>query len=69
MEKFFAAHGRPHQRLYLGRSADRAVALRLKDAEGHDRIVIQVAADGSPVIRFLDQDGKVINEIPPAEKK
>ncbi len=68
MAKFFAARGRPHQRLYLGRSADRAVALKLKDAEGRDRIVIQVTADGSPAIRFLDQDGKIVSEMPTRAK-
>lgn len=66
LDKFFEAHGRPHQRVYLGRSPDHSVALRLKDVEGRDRMVLQVAADGSPVIRFLDQDGKVVSQIPTA---
>jgi hypothetical protein len=63
--KFVESHGRPHQRLYLGKSDDHAVALRLKDVEGRDRIVIQVAADGSPVMRFLDEKGAVVSELPP----
>ncbi len=62
--KFADSHGRPHQRLYLGRGDDRSVALKFKDVEGHDRIVIQVAADGSPVIRFLDQKGGIVSELP-----
>ena len=62
--KFVETHGRPHQRFYLGKTDDHAVALRLKDAEGRDRIVIQVAADGSSVIRFLDQKGALISELP-----
>jgi len=62
--KFADSHGRPHQRLYLGRGDDRSVALKFKDVEGHDRIVIQVAADGSPVIRFLDQNGGIVSELP-----
>ena len=63
--KFVESHGRPHQRLYLGKSDDRSVALRLKDVEGRDRIVIQVTVDGSPVIRFLDEKGTLISELPP----
>ena len=61
---FFQSHGRPHQRLFLGKDEDRSVALKLQDLEGRDRIVIQVAADGFPVIRFLDQNGTVISELP-----
>jgi hypothetical protein len=67
--KFTKARGGPHQRLYLGKSDDHAVALKLKDTEGRDRIVIQVAADGSPVIRFLDQNGGIISELPPQAKQ
>lgn len=63
--KFIESHGRPHQRLYLGKGDDRSVALRLKDVEGRDRIVIQVAADGSPTIRFLDEKGSMVAELPP----
>ena len=63
--KFSKEHGAPHARLYLGRSADKSVALRLKDPEGHDRVVIEVAADGSPLLQFLDKDGKVVSQMPP----
>jgi hypothetical protein len=37
--------------------------------EGHDRIVIQVAADGSPVIRFLDPKGGIVGELPSPAKQ
>jgi len=67
--KFAESHGRPHQRIYLGRGDDRSVALKFKDVEGRDRIVIQVAADGSPVIRFLDQKGGIISELPAVAKQ
>lgn len=66
--KFTQSHPSPHQRLYLGRSDDRSVALKFKDAEGHDRIVIQVAADGAATIKFLDQSGKVVSQLPAAAK-
>lgn len=63
-KQYVEAHPRPHERIYLGRGEDKSVALRLKDAEGHDRIVVQVRADGSPVIQFLDETGKVVSELP-----
>ena len=58
-EKFNATHAKPHGRIYLARADYTSVALRLKDTEGRNRIVIQVGADGSPMIQFLDKDGKV----------
>ncbi|HUO17304.1 MAG TPA: hypothetical protein VMX38_20150 [Verrucomicrobiae bacterium] len=67
--KFMQSHPAPHSRLYLGRGGDKSVALKLRDAEGRDRIVVEVSADGSPVMRFLDPDGKVINQLPPAPAK
>ena len=40
----------PHAetRIKLGRADDRSVALRLKDVQGRDRIVIRVQPDGTP---------------------
>ncbi len=66
--KFTETHPAPHPRLSLGRGHDKSVALRLKDSDGHDRIVLEVAADGSSAIRFLDQNGKVVSQLPPAAK-
>jgi hypothetical protein len=62
--KFSKEHGAPHQRLFLGRSEDESVALRLKDPDGHDRVVLEVAADGTPVLRFLDKEGKTVAQLP-----
>src|SRR5262249_19033343 len=61
---FFAAHPGDSQRAYLGRAADRAVALTLKDEQGHDRIVLRVNADGTPILQFLDASGKVRTQLP-----
>jgi hypothetical protein len=57
----------PHSepRIMLGRSDDRSVALRLKDVQGHDRIVIKVQPDGTPSLQFLDEQGKVTSQLPP----
>jgi hypothetical protein len=60
--------GKPHAepRIFLGRSDDRSVALRLKDVQGRDRIVVKVQPDGSPVLQFLDEQGKISVQLPPA---
>jgi hypothetical protein len=57
-----------HDRMNLGRAGDQSVGLRLKDSDGRDRIILQVAPDGSPELRFLDAAGKVVNQLPPAAK-
>ncbi len=56
----------PHSetRVVLGRSDDRSVALRLKDEQGRDRLVIRVQPDGTPVLQFLDEHGKVTSQLP-----
>jgi hypothetical protein len=66
--KFAASHPGDAQRAYLGRIGDRSVGLRLMDREGRDRVRIRVDADGSPVMQFLDADGKVTAQFPPAGK-
>jgi hypothetical protein len=48
----------------LGRSDDHSVALRLKDEQGRDRLVIRVQPDGTPVLQFLDEHGKVTSQLP-----
>lgn len=60
----------PHSatRIVLGRSDDRSVALRLKDEQGRDRLVIRVQPDGSPVVQFLDENGKVTSQMPSASR-
>jgi hypothetical protein len=68
-KEFLATHPLPHQRIYLGRNDDKSAVLRLKDPDGHDRIIIQVAADGSPVIQFLDAAGKVTSQLPAPSSK
>jgi hypothetical protein len=65
IEKFTQSHPMPHARLSLARAEDKSVAMKFKDVEGHDRIIIEVAADGSPTIRFLDPNGKVVSQLPP----
>jgi hypothetical protein len=67
-KKFFSTHPGDANRIYLGRSPDKSASLKLKDAEGRDRLVMRVNAEGEPVIQFLDASGKVLNEFT-AQKK
>ena len=62
--KFFATHTGNAQRAYLGREADRTVALRLKDDQGRDRAILRVRADGSPSLQLLDVKGNIISHLP-----
>jgi hypothetical protein len=48
---------------YLGRGRDKSVSLTLSDQQGHERLVARVAPDGTPVIQFLDANGKVLRTI------
>lgn len=63
-KKFAATHPGDHMRVELGRAFDDSSVLRLKDTEGRDRIVLQVAPDGTPKVQLLDAAGKVISELP-----
>ena len=63
-QKFSATHPGDHNRITLARFEDKSVGLRMRDPDGHDRLVILVASDGSPTIKFLNPDGKVIAQLP-----
>jgi hypothetical protein len=63
-DAFVAAHPNCHARVYLGRNQDHSVALRLKDTNGRDRIVLQVDKMGAPMIQLLDESGKIIGRLP-----
>jgi hypothetical protein len=63
-----AGKGHAQTRILLGRLDDRSVALRLKDVEGRDRIVIRVEPDGSPMLQFLDAQGNVTSQLPQEHK-
>lgn len=68
-QKFFGTpNHQAHARVALGRTSDRSVVLLLKDPEGRNRIVLQVAADGSPVLKFLNEKGQVVSQLPESKK-
>jgi len=64
IDAFHAGHPGDHQRVILGRASDGSSALRLKDTEGRDRIVMRVAPDGTPQVQLLDAQGKIVSELP-----
>lgn len=62
-----APAGENHRRIWVGRDDKGAATLQLMDAKGKKRISMEVAADGTPRLLFLDADGKVVNEWMPAK--
>jgi hypothetical protein len=58
-----AAHPGNNPRIMLGRADDKSAVLQLKDTEGRNRIILKVAADGTPSMQFLDADGHVAKMI------
>jgi hypothetical protein len=65
VEKLIKTHAFGTPRLYLGKTQDRASRLVLKDADGRDRLVLRVDADGKAAVEFLDETGKVIKTVAP----
>jgi hypothetical protein len=63
---FVASHATSHQRIHLGRNADKSASLVLKDPDGRPRMVLQVAANGTPTVQLLNADGKVVSQLPAA---
>jgi hypothetical protein len=55
-------------RITVARSDDGVAKISLRDALGRARIVMGVAGDGTSSLKFLDADGKVLNELTPASK-
>jgi hypothetical protein len=64
---FQKEHTGDANRAYLGRAGDKSVGLTLRDATGRIRLRLQVKADGAPVIEFLDEAGKVVNQFSAAQ--
>ena len=52
------------QRVFVGKGRDKQAGVFLSDAKGKTRIRMQVAADGTPKLEFLDENGKVIYSLP-----
>lgn len=52
------------ERAYLGRNRENQSSLELSDPQGHIRILLRVAADGTPSMQFLDTNGKITRQWP-----
>ena len=61
---FLATHESGASRLSLARRPDRSVGLELKDPAGRPRAVLNVAADGTARLQFLDEQGNVTSQFP-----
>jgi hypothetical protein len=55
---------RLHPRAAIERDPDNSSVLRLRDPEGKTRILLRVAADGTPTMQFLDAVGKITHQWP-----
>lgn len=53
------------QRVFVGKTADRSARVVLRDTQERERLVLEVAPDGSPSVKLLDEDGKVLSRLPP----
>lgn len=56
-------------RITVARGDDGVAKISLRDARGRPRIVLGVAEDGASSLKFLDADGKVLNELTPTGKQ
>jgi hypothetical protein len=63
-DRFFAARPKAQPRLFLGKSDNGSVSLRLNDTKGRERLILEVTPDGAPVLRFLDENGKETGRFP-----
>lgn len=51
------------QRVFVGKTRDRAASVQLSDPQGRPRLTLKVSAEGTAVIEFLDSDGKVVRRV------
>jgi hypothetical protein len=51
------------RRVFIGHDKEGVASVSLMDRNGRKRIVLEVLADGTPSISFLDATGKVVNQL------
>lgn len=51
-------------RLFLGSDRDDRASLVLRDGQGRTRVLLAAPANAGPYIRFLDEEGEVVLELP-----
>lgn len=57
------------QRVFVGKTRDKASAVTLSDPQGRTRAQLIVDAQGAARLEFLDEKGAVVQSFPPSEKK
>ncbi|MGD8496540.1 MAG: hypothetical protein PVF05_10145 [Gemmatimonadales bacterium] len=62
--EFFRGRESAHPRMYIGKSQSGAVSVRLNDPEGRERLILEVAPDGTPALRMLDAAGNEVARFP-----
>ena len=60
-----AVGGPNTNRVWVGHTDDGAASVALMDVQGRRRIVMEVKADGSSSLTFLDANGRVLNQLTP----
>jgi hypothetical protein len=65
--KFFSGREQAHPRVFLGKSDDGSVSLRLNDKAGRERLIIEVTPEGDPVIRLFDAKGQETGRLSPSK--
>lgn len=63
LAKVRAAAPKAAQRVFVGKTRDRASSVQLSDAQGRPRLRLSVDAEGAAVIDFLDATGKVVRRV------
>lgn len=53
------------QRVWIGRGNSGVASVSLTDANGKNRIVMEVRSDGTPSLAFFDADGHLVQELAP----
>lgn len=57
---------KPAQRVFVGKTRDRAATVLLSDAAGRTRLALKVEPDGAASVEFLDAAGKVVQRVGPS---
>ena len=52
------------RRVWVGRDDEGTASVALMDVNGKKRILMEVKPDGTPILTFLDANGKVISRLP-----
>jgi hypothetical protein len=55
-----------NSRVWVGEGADGIASMALMDGNGRKRIVMEVKPDGASSLTFLDENGKVVNQLLPS---